>query len=174
MTLATSSPLSTPDLLCPFPFGQMDWAITPPAVQDYIETLQGRIHQLQNQVETLTGRLEKTSQTSSKPPSSDSPFQKPKRQRRPSKGGKRGARTGHRGTGPTLLSPTEVHWVEPAPCAWVLYLHTTDNSSGSQWSKIISFHYRERGRHHDSERVVLSASRGRSRVDLPPRSYLLP
>ena len=41
MTLATSSPISTPNLLWPFPFCQMDWAVTPPAVQDDIETLQG-------------------------------------------------------------------------------------------------------------------------------------
>jgi len=47
MTLATSSPISTPNLLWPFPFCQMDWAVTPPAVQDYIETLQGRVNQLQ-------------------------------------------------------------------------------------------------------------------------------
>jgi transposase len=94
----------------------MDWAITPPAVQDYIETLQGRVKQLQKQVETLTERLEKTSQTSSKPPSSDSPFNKPKRKPRRS-GGKRGARKGHSGTGPTLLSPTEIHLIHPGPCA---------------------------------------------------------
>jgi transposase len=117
MTRAASSPIHTPDLLWPFPFGQLDWAVTPPAVQDYIETLQGRVAQLQKQVETLQGRVEKTSQTSSKPPSSDSPFNKPKRKRCKSKGGKRGARTGHPGTGPTLLSPTEVHLIEPAPCA---------------------------------------------------------
>jgi transposase len=108
MTLATSSPLYTPDLLWPYPFCQMDWEVTPLAVQDYIRTLQGRIDELQKQVEALQGRVEQTSQTSSKPPSSDSPFKKPKRERRQSYGGKRGARTGHLGTGPTLLTPTEV------------------------------------------------------------------
>jgi transposase len=116
MTLATSSPIHTPELLGPFPFCQMDWVITPPAVQDYIETLQGRINQLQKQVEALQGQVEKTSQTSSKPPSSDSPFNKTKRKPRRS-GGKRGARKGHSGTGPTLLSPTEMHLIHPGPCA---------------------------------------------------------
>ena len=94
----------------------------PPAVQDYIKNqhqqiaqLQTQIEQLQQQVETLQGRVHKTSQTSSKPPSSDSPFQKPKRQRKQSSG-KRGGQKGHRGRGPTLLSPTDVHLIAPGPC----------------------------------------------------------
>jgi transposase len=107
----------------------MEWELTPPAVQDYIKTqtqqiaqlqtqmaqFQTQIEQLQHQVETLQGRGATTSQTSSKPPSSDSPFPKPKRQRKPSPG-KRGGQQGHRGKGPTLLSPTEVHLIEPGPC----------------------------------------------------------
>ena len=116
MTLPPSSQAHTDPILWAFPFCQMAWEITPPAVQDYIRNLQKRVDQLQNQVETLQGRLGKTSQTSSKPPSSDSPFKKPKRKPRQS-GRKRGARKGHPGTGPTLLSPTEVHLIEPGPCA---------------------------------------------------------
>ena len=116
MTLPPSSQAHTDPILWAFPFCQMAWEITPPAVQDYIRNLQKRVDQLQNQVETLQGRLEKTSHTSSKPPSSDSPFKKPKRKPRRS-GGKRGARKGHPGKGPTLLSPTEVHLIEPGPCA---------------------------------------------------------
>jgi transposase len=115
MTPATSSQIYTPDLLWPYSFCQMDWEVTPPAVQDYIRELQKRVKELQGQVETLQGRLDQTSQTSSKPPSSDSPFKKPERKPRKS-GGKRGAQKGHRGTGPTLLSPTEVHLIEPGPC----------------------------------------------------------
>jgi transposase len=94
----------------------MDWELTPPAVQDYIQSLHQQIKQLQQQVDTLQGRVEQTSQTSSKPPSSDSPFDKPKRQPRQSSG-KRGGRQGHSGKGPTLLSPTEVHLIAPGPCA---------------------------------------------------------
>jgi transposase len=94
----------------------MDWELTPPAVQDDIQSLHQQIKQLQQQVETLQGRVEKTSQTSSKPPSSDSPFDKPKRQPRQSSG-KRGGRKGHPGKGPTLLSPTKGHLIEPGPCA---------------------------------------------------------
>jgi transposase len=93
----------------------MDWELTPPAVQDYIRPLRERVSQLEKQVETLPGRVEKTSQTSSKPPSSDSPFQKPKRTRQKS-GGKRGAQKGHPGTGPKLLTPTAVPLIEPGPC----------------------------------------------------------
>jgi transposase len=111
------------------PFTQLEWELTPPAVQDYLKSqhqqiaqlqsqmvqFQSQIEQLQKQVETLQEQLAKTSQTSSKPPSSDSPFNKPKRQRKTSSG-TRGGQKGHRGRGPTLLSPTEVHLIEPGPC----------------------------------------------------------
>jgi transposase len=83
----------------------MEWDRTPPAVQDYIKNqhqqmaqLQTQVEQLQQHVETLQERVAKTSQTSSKPPSSDSPFHKPKRQRKTS-AGKRGGHKGHRGRG---------------------------------------------------------------------------
>ena len=112
----------TDPILWALPFGQLEWEITPPAVQAYITTqhqqiaqFQTQIKQLQTQVETLQGQVDKTSQTSSKPPSSDSPFSKPKRQRKTSSG-QRGGQQGHRGKGPTLLSPTEVRLIEPGPC----------------------------------------------------------
>jgi transposase len=79
-----------------------------------LHELQQQHRQLQQQVDTLQGRLDKTSHTSSKPPSSDSPFQKPTRR---TSSGKRGARKGHPGAGMTLLEPTAVHHVYPAPCA---------------------------------------------------------
>lgn len=111
-----SSQPHTDSILWALPVCQMDWELTPPAVQDYIDTLHQQIKDLQKQVDTLQGRVEKTSQTSSKPPSSDSPFTKAKRNRPPSSG-QRGGQKGHRGKGPTLLSPTEVHLIEPGPCA---------------------------------------------------------
>ena len=116
MMLTAPSQAHTDSILRALPFCQMAWEVTPPAVQDYIRELQKRVNDLQNQVEALQGRLDQNSQTSSKPPSSDSPFKKVKRKPRKS-GGKRGAQKGHRGTGPTLLSPTEVHVIEPGPCA---------------------------------------------------------
>ena len=116
MTLAPSSQAHIDPLLWALPFSHLEWNITPPAVQEHVRRLQEHVRQLQHQVDTLQGQVGKTSQTSSKPPSSDSPFKKPQRQRRQS-AGKRGGRTGHKGTGPTLLTPTEVHLLEPAPCA---------------------------------------------------------
>jgi transposase len=129
MIVPASSQPHHDSILWAFPFGQLEWELTPPAVQDYIKSqnqqitqlqtqlaqCQTQIEQLQKQVETLQGRLEKTSHTSSKPPSSDSPFNKPKRQRKTASG-KRGGKPGHRGKGPTLFSPTEVHLIEPGPC----------------------------------------------------------
>jgi hypothetical protein len=84
-----------------FPFSHTEWDHTPDAVQAHVLTLQTQLdalqqqhHQLQQQVNTLQGRLDKTSKTSSKPPSSDSPFTKPTR--RPSSG-KRGGTQGTSG-----------------------------------------------------------------------------
>jgi len=126
-----SSHSYTDALLWALPFGQFEWELTPPAVQDYITRqhqhitqlqsqmgqFQSQIEQLQHQVETLQGRVDKTSQTSSKPPSSDAPFHKPKRQQNTS-AGQRGGQPGHRGKGPILLRPTEVHLIAPGswPC----------------------------------------------------------
>jgi len=100
----------------PFPFDRSDWEKTPPAVQAYLLSLHQRLDQLQRQIDEWQGRLDKTSNTSSKPPSSDSPFTRPKRSKRRTSSGKRGARKGHRGSGPTVLEPTEVQHVYPAPC----------------------------------------------------------
>jgi transposase len=94
----------------------MAWDRTPPAVQDDLKSQNQQIAQLQKQIETLQGRVEQTSQTSRKPPSSDSPFNKPKRQRKKS-AGKRGGQKGHRGNGPKWLSPPEGHLIAPGPCA---------------------------------------------------------
>jgi transposase len=98
----------------PFPFSEDVWDQTPREVRDHMLMLQNHIVQQQQQLDTLKDRLSQTSKTSHKPPSSDSPFHKPQR-RTPS--GKRGARQGHRGSGPTLLPPTEVHYVYPEACA---------------------------------------------------------
>jgi transposase len=116
MIAPSSSQSHTDSILWVLPVCQMDWERTPPAVRDYIDSLHQQIKELEKQVDTLQGQVGKTSQTSSKPPSLDSPFNKPKRNRRPSSG-KRGGQKGHRGKGPTLLSPTEVHLIEPSPCA---------------------------------------------------------
>lgn len=113
MALVASSPSPCDSPQWPFPFSAADWDKTPPAVQAYLLSLHQRLDQLQQQIDQLQGRLDKTSQTSSKPPSSDSPFQK--RHRRKSSG-KRGAKPGHPGAGPKLLEPTEVQVILPPSC----------------------------------------------------------
>jgi transposase len=116
--MAPSSQADTDNPTWPLPFSPQEWDQTPLTVQDHLRELRNQLqqlehhnHHLQQQVETLQGRLDKTS---SKPPSSDSPFTKPTR--RPSSG-KRGARKGHPGAGATVLAPTDVQHVYPAPCA---------------------------------------------------------
>jgi len=109
-----------------FPFSQSEWDHTPSAVQTHLLALQTQLgdlqqqcQQLQLQVDQLQGRVDQTSKTSSKPPSSDSPFNKSKRGSSAGKGsssGKRGGRQGHRGSGPILLEPTDVQVVHPAAC----------------------------------------------------------
>jgi hypothetical protein len=113
--MAASLPTHTDKPHGPFPCAQQDWEHTPSAVQEHLFTLQHRVDQLQHQLATLPGQLSTTSPTSSTPPSSDSPCTQ-KRERHPSSG-TRGARTGHPGSGPPLLAPTEVHQVYPASCA---------------------------------------------------------
>jgi transposase len=129
MSQPASSQPQHDSILWALPFTQLEWEITPSAVQKYLQSqnqqiaqlqsqmaqFQRQIEQLQQHVETLQGRMAKTSQTSSKPPSSDSPFTKPKRQRK-TPTGSRGGQKGHRGKGLTLLSPTDVHLIEPGPC----------------------------------------------------------
>jgi transposase len=110
------SPNPIPDVFWALPFSQEEWAITPPTVQEHLLSLQKRVDQLAQQVEALQERLDKTSRTSNKPPSSDAPFQKPKRQPR-QPGAPRGGRKGHPGSGPIVFCPTDVHLIEPGPCA---------------------------------------------------------
>jgi hypothetical protein len=103
-------------ILQALPMCQLDWALTLQAVQDNFRTLHQRVSQLEKQGETLQGRGETASPTSSKPPSSDSPFHKPNHTRLKS-WDKRGAHKGYPGTSPKFLTPTEVHLSEPGPCA---------------------------------------------------------
>jgi transposase len=101
----------------PFPFVPQDWEQTPTAVQAYVHTLHDELTQLRARVEALEARLTQNSTTSNRPPSSDSPYKKP-RQRTPTPTPRKaGGQPGHPGHGPTLLPPTTVHEVRPGPCA---------------------------------------------------------
>ena len=66
----------------PFPFVPQDWEHTPTTVQSYVRSLHDALIQLRKRVAALEARLTQNSTTSHRPPSSDSPYQKP-RQRPP-------------------------------------------------------------------------------------------
>lgn len=98
-----------------------EWKKTPPSVQAMLITLWeknqiliAQVSRLQSQVETLQGdvkrlneRLDKNSQNSSKPPSSDPP-QKPKYSKADLSGKKKGGRNGHHGHGRKLKPPDQI------------------------------------------------------------------
>lgn len=89
----------------PFPFTEQEWEHTPPAVQAYLHTLRDEMGQLQERVESLEARLNQNSTTSSRPPSSDSPYKKPRR-RTGSKGSRKGGgKPGHPGHRQVLFPP---------------------------------------------------------------------
>jgi transposase len=111
-------PQSAPhNTVWPFPFTAQDWAQTPLAVQAYVRTLRDEVAQLQNRVETLETRLQQNSTTSSRPPSSDSPYKKPRRRTTALTPRKAGGKPGHPGHRQVLLPPTTVQELRPERCA---------------------------------------------------------
>ena len=100
----------------PFPFSQDDWEQTPPAVQAYIATLHQQLAHLTQRVEALEARTQATSETSSRPPSSDSPYRKGRKKRDRTTAGRPGAKPGHPGIRQTLLSPTSIEHLVPTAC----------------------------------------------------------
>ena len=103
------------------PFSQLDWLTTPQAVRDYIVYLEKTIFQMQQQLGQLEKRTEKlevqtkmNSQNSSKPPSTDSPFNKKKKKKKAKR--KRGGQKGHKGHQQQMLEPTEVKNIMPQDC----------------------------------------------------------
>src|SRR5215471_8759489 len=66
------------DTAWPFPFTPQDWEQTPLTVQAYVRTLRDEVVQLHDRMETLKARLTQNSATSSRPPSSDNPYKKPR------------------------------------------------------------------------------------------------
>jgi transposase len=101
-----------------FPFSEQDWEQTPPAVQAYLQTLRHEMEQLQDQVARLEARLNQDSTTSSRPPSSDSPYKKPRcRTGSSTRTRKGGGKPGHPGHRQVLLAPTSVEDMLPEVCA---------------------------------------------------------
>ena len=99
----------------PLPFVPQDWEHTPAAVQAYVHTLQDELTQLRARVEALEARLTQNSTTSHRPPSSDSPYKKP-RQRPATTPRKAGGKPGHPGHRQALVPPTTVHELRPERC----------------------------------------------------------
>jgi hypothetical protein len=64
-------------------------------LQAYVRTLRNEVAQLQNRVETLEARLTQNSTTSSRPPSSDSPYKKPRQCTTTTPRRKAGGKPGH-------------------------------------------------------------------------------
>ena len=101
----------------PFPFTEPEWEQTPPAVPAYLHTLRHEMGQLQERVASLEARLNQNSTTSSRPPSSDSPYQKPRRRTGTKGSRKGGGKPGHPGHRQMLLAPTSVGDLLPESCA---------------------------------------------------------
>lgn len=85
------------------PFSESDWLATPEPVRRHVESLEQRVAQLEEtvaqmakRIEQLESRLNQNSQNSSKPPSSDPPYQRPERGSKKSKR-RRGGQKGHKG-----------------------------------------------------------------------------
>ena len=106
--------MSLQDLLKELPISEEDWKETPPSVRALILQQREFIRQLIQRVEELEAKLGQNSQNSSRPPSSDPPYQRDKRE---SKGtGKPGAKKGHKGHQQSLLTPTKEVPVPPKTC----------------------------------------------------------
>ncbi len=106
------------------PFTDKDWEATPRPVKQYIQILEeanrlllSQVTLLEKRIEVLEHKSKKNSQNSSKPPSSDSPYNRPKK-KKPKKGcRKRGGQKGHKGSRQTKLEPTEEKEILPEPCS---------------------------------------------------------
>lgn len=103
-----AQPLPPDDAAWPFPFPRQDWEQTPPAVQAYLRTVCDALGQLQERVDTLEARLQQNSTTSHRPPSSDSPYKKPRQRTTATTPRKAGGKPGHPGHRPVLLPPTTI------------------------------------------------------------------
>lgn len=104
------------------PFTEEDWEATPKPVRQYIIQLEDIVirlyretEDLKKRVSDLENRLNKNSQNSSKPPSSDLPYKKPPKQTRKSKR-KRGGQKGHKGHQQKLMEPTSEINLVPEIC----------------------------------------------------------
>jgi transposase len=101
------------------PFSELDWQLTPEPVRQYIMALERTLFDMEQRIaaheqrlEKLEVRTRKNSHNSSKPPSSDPPFNRQKRKQKKSKRSK-GGQKGHKVNRRQMLNPTESHWLMP-------------------------------------------------------------
>ena len=111
------------------PFSDEQWQATPKPVRDYIVSLENTVdelvdtvNKLEKRIDKLESQLNRNSQNSSKPPSSDPPFKKrkkdqEKKSKQKKKKRKRGGQKGHRGHRQKLLKPGKTSLIEPGTCA---------------------------------------------------------
>src|SRR5262245_53822332 len=110
-------PQSAPhNIVWSFPFTPQHWAQTPTAVQAYVHALHNERTQLRARVEVLEARLMQNSTTSQRPPSSDSPYKKPRQRPPTTPRRKAGGKPGHPGHRQVLLPPTAVYELRPERC----------------------------------------------------------
>jgi transposase len=79
-----------------------------------VEDLTKQVAKQSKQIEELTSRLNLNSSNSSRPPSSDSPYQSKeagKEHKKP------GAKKGHKGHRQAMLEPTETKIIQPGICS---------------------------------------------------------
>lgn len=106
--------MSQQDLPEGLPISEEDWKQTPSAVRALVLWQHELIAKLTERGEELEAKLGQNSSNSNRPPSSDSPYQRNKRE---SKGtGKPGAKQGHKGHRQSLLTPTKTIPVPPEHC----------------------------------------------------------
>jgi transposase len=99
-----------------FPFTPQAGEQTPLAVQAYLRTMSDELSQLQERVDTLEARLAQNSTTSSRPPSSDNPYKKPRQRMIATTPRKAGGKPGHPGHRQALFPPTTVQELRPERC----------------------------------------------------------
>lgn len=90
------------------PFSAEEWAQTPPAVQEFVVSLLVRVEALETEVAAVREQLNRNSDNSSQPPSSDGPKKMSQPGRRPKSERQRGGQPGHTGATRKLVPLEQV------------------------------------------------------------------